>query len=76
MMPNKVDMASDGNIMPFNIFTKLFPTTTADQLEATKDATKLGTYNHTIITQLRSCKVEIGNNNKHKKGIFFVVPGD
>ena len=26
-MPYKVDMGSDGNIMPFNIFTKLFPST-------------------------------------------------
>ena len=36
-------MGSDGNIMPFNIFTKLFLNMTADQLVATKDATKLRT---------------------------------
>ena len=40
MVPHKIDMGSDGNIMPFNIFTKLFPSATADQLAATKDATK------------------------------------
>ena len=36
MVPYKVDMGSDGNIMSFNIFTKLFPSTTTDQLMATK----------------------------------------
>ena len=51
MVPYKVDMDSDGNIMPFNIFTNLFPGTTMDQLAATKDATKLKTYNCTTITQ-------------------------
>ena len=55
----KVDMGSDGNIMPFNIFTKLFPSTTADQLVATKDATKLRTCNYRTITQLGRCKIEI-----------------
>ena len=41
MVPYKVDMGSDGNRMLFNIFTKLFPSTTVGQLAATKDATKL-----------------------------------
>ena len=76
VMAYKGDMGSDGNIMPFNIFTKLFPSTTADQQAATKDATKLRTYNCTTITQLGRCKVEIQNNNKYKKCIFFIVPGD
>ena len=75
-MSYKVDTGSDGNIMPFNIFTKLFPSTTADQLVATKDATNLRTYNSTTITQLGSCKVEIENNDKHNKCIFFIVPGN
>ena len=35
VVPYKVAMGSDWNIMPFNIFTKLFPSTTA-QLVATK----------------------------------------
>ena len=57
--------------MPFNIFTKLFPSATADQLVATKDATKLRAYNHTTITQLGRYIVEIENNNKCKKLQFL-----
>ena len=66
----KADMGSDGNTMPFNIFKKLYPSATADQMAATKDATKLRTYNHTTITQLDRCKIEIENNNKQKKNAF------
>ena len=65
-------MSSDGSIMLFNIFTTLFPGTTMDQLAAMKDATKL---NCTTIAQLVRCSVEIENNDKYKKCIFFVVPG-
>ena len=36
MVPYKVDMGSDGNIMPFNKVTKLFPSATMDQLVAKK----------------------------------------
>ena len=53
------DTGIDGNIMSFNIFTKLFPSATADKLVATKDTTKLRTYNCTTITHLGRCKVEI-----------------
>ena len=66
MVTCKVDMGSDGNIMPFNIFTKLFPSTTMDQLVATKDVTKLRTYNCTTISQLGRCKVDTENNDKCK----------
>ena len=52
MVPYKVDMGSDGNIMPFHVFTKLFPSATMDQHVATKNATKLRIYNLTTITQL------------------------
>ena len=45
-----------------------------DQLVATRDETKLRTYNCTAITQLGSCKVEIENNDNCKNYIFFVVP--
>ena len=63
--------------MPFHIYKKLFPSTTVDQLAATKGAKiKLKIYNPTTITQLGRCKVKIGNNNKCKTCIFFVVPGD
>ena len=61
-MPCKVDTGSDGNIMPFNIFIKLFPSATTDQLAATKDAIKLRTYDHTTIKQLGRYKVDIENN--------------
>ena len=39
MVPYKVDMGSDGNIMQLNIFTKLFPSATMDKLVATRYAT-------------------------------------
>ena len=65
-VPYKVDMGTVGKIIPFNVFTKLFPSTTTDQLVATRNVTKLRTYNHTI-KQLGGCKVEIENSNKCKK---------
>ena len=76
MVPYNVDTGSDGNMMPFNIFTKLFTSAAMYQLAAQKDATKLRTYNCTTITQLSRCKVEIENNDKCKKCISFVVPGN
>ena len=66
MVPYKVGMGSDGNIMTFNIFTKLFPSATTDQLAATKDPTKMRKYNHTTTTQLGRCKVEIENKTNTK----------
>ena len=75
-MSYKLDMGSARNIMAFNIFTELFPSATIDQLVATKDAMKLRTYNCTTITQLDRCKVEIEDNDKCKKCIFFVVQGN
>ena len=70
MVSYQVDMGSNGNIMPFNIFTKLFLSTPMDQLAATKDATKLRTYNCKTITQLGRCRVEIENNDKQKMHIL------
>ena len=75
MVPYKVDTGSDGNKIPFNIFKKLFPSTTEDTLVVTKDTTMLRTFS-TTITQLGRCGVIIENVNKHKKYIFCVVPGD
>ena len=75
-VPYNIDMGSDGNIMPFYIYKKLFPSPTVDQLAATKDAKiKLKAYNCTTITQLGRCKVKKENNNKCNKCIFFVVLG-
>ena len=76
MVPYKLDMGCSGNIRPFNIFKKLFPYTTEDSLVAAKDTTMLRTYNSTTTIQLGKCGVVIENNNKYKKIIFFVVPGD
>ena len=76
MVPYKVDIGCDGNIMPFNIFKKLYPITTDDTLVATKDTTTLRTYNSSTITHVGRCSVVIENINKCKKCIFFVVPGD
>ena len=36
-VPYKVDMSNDGDIMPFYMYTTVFPRATAEQLEATKD---------------------------------------
>ena len=36
MVPYKVDTGSDGNIMPLDIYKKLFPEITNEQLVATK----------------------------------------
>ena len=36
MVSYRVDTGSDGIIMPFHIYKKLFPSTTVDQLAATK----------------------------------------
>ena len=43
---------------------------------ATKDATKLRTYNCTTIMELGRCKLQIENNDKYIKCIFFVVHGN
>ena len=50
IVSQKVDMGSVGNMIPFNIFTKLFPSATMGQVAANKDATKLRTDNCTTIT--------------------------
>ena len=52
MVPYKVDMGSDGNIMPLCIYKKLIPRATIEQLVATRDTNiKLKMYNPTTITQ-------------------------
>ena len=52
-VPYKVDTGSDGNIMPLNIYKKLFPKITNEQLVATKNKNiLLRMYNKTTITQL------------------------
>ena len=70
MMPYKVDMGSDMNIMPFNILKKIFASATMDTLVATKDVPTLRMYNHRTIAELGRCKVEIENGDKCKKNTF------
>ena len=57
-IPYKIDMGSDSNIMPIDIFETLFPGVTNEQLAATVNkCIMLKMYNKTTITQLRTCKV-------------------
>ena len=59
MVPYKVDMGSDGNIMPLHIYKKLFPKITNEQLVTTKhNSLQIKSYNKTAITQLGTCIVE------------------
>ena len=74
MIPYKIHMGCNGNIMPFNIFKKLFPST-KDTLAAMKDMAMLRAYNSTTITQLGRCSVVIKMSVSRKIHIF-VVPGD
>ena len=75
-IPYKIDTGNDGNIMPWDIFKKLFPEVTNVQLEETINKhIMLKTYNKTTITQLGTCKVIIEHKNNRKRCQFFVVPG-
>ena len=77
MVPYKVDMASDENIMPLYIYKNLFPRATIQQLAVTRNTNiKLKTYNQTTITQWGIGSVKSEHNNKHKMFNFFVVPGN
>ena len=63
-VPYKIDTGSDGNIMHWYIFKKLFLRVTEAELEkAIKRHIKLKTYNKTVITQLETCAVIIDYKN-------------
>ena len=71
----KIDTGSDGNIMPWYIFKKLFPRVTETELAKTiKNHIKLKMYNKTVIAQLGTCAVIINYKDNKKKCEFFVVP--
>ena len=71
----KIDTGSDGNIMPWYIFKKLFPRVTEAELEKTvKNHIKLKSYNKTVIAQVGACMVIIKHKDNKKKCEFFVVP--
>ena len=74
-VPYKIDTGSDGNIMPWYIFKKLFPRVTeAELIKNIKKHIKLKTYNKTVVTQLGTCVVIIDYKSNKKKREFFVVP--
>ena len=64
---------SDGNIMPWYIFKKLFPRVTEAELKKPLKHIKLKTYNKTVITQLGTCVVIIDYKDNKKNCEFFVV---
>ena len=76
-MPYKIDMGSEGNIMPLYIFKKLFKNVTVEQLKKSiKSHIRLHTYYKTNIMQLGTCVVIIKFKNIKKHCVFFVVPGN
>ena len=76
-IPYKFDMGSEGNIMSFYIFKKLFKNMTEEQLERSlKGKIKLKTYNGTHIMQLGTCAMLVKLKNLRKQCVFFVVPGN
>ena len=60
IIPYKIYMGSEGNIMLWHIFKRLFKNVTEAELKKTiKGHIKLKTYNKTVITQLGTCVVII-----------------
>ena len=75
IIPYKIDTGSDGNIMPWYIFKKLFPRRTEAELaKSIKNHIKLKTYNKKVIAQLGTCIIIINYKDNKKKCEFFVVP--
>ena len=73
MVLYKVDIGSNGNIMPLYVYKKLFPKVTNKQLDTNKNKNiLLKTHNKTTITQLGTCTVEKEHKNNKKKCRFFV----
>ena len=74
-VPYKIDAGSNGNIMPWHIFIKLFPRVAEAEIQKTiKRHIKLKTYNKTVIMQLGTCVVTINYRDNKKKCEFFAVP--
>ena len=77
VIPYKIDMGSEGNIMPLFIFKKLFKNVTEEQLwKSIKGHIWLRTHSKTNITQLGMCVVVFKFKNIKKRCVFFVVPGN
>ena len=76
-VPYTLDTGSDGNIMPWYIFKKLFPKVMEAKLKRTiKKHIKSKIYNITVITQLGRCVLIIDYKDNKRKCGFFVVPGN
>ena len=76
IIPYKIDMGSEGNIMPLFMFKKLLKITEEQLWKFRKGHIRLQTYNKTNITQLGTCVVVIKFKNIKKRCVFFVVPGN
>ena len=50
MVSYKIDSGSNGNLMPFHIFKKVYPRSTKEQMAAMKNDIKLRTYKSGTIT--------------------------
>ena len=73
VIPYKIDMGSEGNIIPLFIFKKLFKNVMEDQLKRSiKGHIRLRTYNKTNITQLGTSTVVIKFKNIKNKGVCFL----
>ena len=76
VIPYKIDTGSDGNIMPWYIFKKLFPRVTVSQFTRTiKNHIKLKMCNKTHNPARNICSNYILQNNR-RKCEFFVVLGN
>ena len=72
IVPYKLDMGSEGNIMPWHIFKRLFKNITEAELKKTvKGHTILKMYNNTVITQLGTCMVTINFKDIKKRCVFL-----
>ena len=73
----KINMGSEGNLMPLYIFRNLFANMGDEQLKrSVKGNIRLKMYNGTHIRQLGMCAVQIKFKNIKKRCVFFVVPGN
>ena len=69
----KIDMGSEGNIMPLFMLKKPFKNVTEDQLwKSIKSHIGLRIYNKTNITCLGMCTVVIKFKNIKKRCVFFL----
>ena len=73
----KIDIDSDGDLMPFRVFRILFPRSTVLELNATINRSLvLKMYNQSNIEQLGRCSVSIRHNHKGVKCRFLLVVGN